>query len=316
MARIKAVVALLLLSLSSCAPATRHLSRAATQGAVEGVADAVAKHPEAQRKIADNLDEGAIRVGVERSSAGVIDGALDSLEEPARRERINKEVAAITASLVSTLVSSAGNAALSDANQQKVAAMTAGLVRLLKSELLPDQETVAKMMPVVRELVKNMTLGFQDAIDETQAKRNAGELPAGQGSVLWAAGEAAESSNEVLYMLGAGAVVLALAGIVVGVWAFRSAKANKAELAERDEAMLLMAEAIKSTESKPWSAELRSALREKLRGSPSSEQLRKLLRDKPALRLQAQRPVPPGAKVEGRGVPQRSPSGGVRESHA
>ena len=231
MARIKAVVALLLLSLSSCAPATRHLSRAATQGAVEGVADAVAKHPEAQRKIADNLDEGAIRVGVERSSAGVIDGALDSLEEPARRERINKEVAAITASLVSTLVSSAGNAALSDANQQKVAAMTAGLVRLLKSELLPDQETVAKMMPVVRELVKNMTLGFQDAIDETQAKRNAGELPAGQGSVLWAAGEAAESSNEVLYMLGAGAVVLALAGIVVGVWAFRSAKANKAELA-------------------------------------------------------------------------------------
>lgn len=305
MARFKALV-LLLLSMAGCAPTTRHFSRAMTEGVVEGAADAVAKNPDAQRKIANGLDQEAIEEGVKRSAGGVIDGTLDTLDDQQRRERLTKEIAAITSTLTTTLIQSAGSAALSDANQQKVAAMTAGLIRLVKAEVLPDEATVQKMMLVVRQLVKNMTLGFQDAIDETQAKRNSGELGPGQGSVLWATGQAAESGNEMFYMMGAGALALALIGVGIGIWAWRSSKAHKAELAERDEAMLLLAEAIKSTETQPWSGELRDALRDKMRSNQSSEYVRRMLRGKPELRMkEPRRSMPPSAPGSGLRRPER-----------
>lgn len=268
-----------------CVPTARHFTRAATEGVIEGAADAMAKNPDAQKKIAKGIDEDAIQEVTRKSSGGVIDGTLDSLDDKERRQRLTNEVAAITSTLTTTLVQSAGNAALSDANQKKVAAMTGALIRMVKSEVLPDQATVDKMMLVVRELVKNMTLGFQDAVDETHAKRESGELGKGEGSVLNALGQAAESGNEMLYMIGLLVGVLSILALAIAIWAWRSSRAHRKELAERDEAFMLMAEAIKGTEEQPWSGELREALRDKMRGHHSSEYVRKLLRKNPALRL-------------------------------
>lgn len=252
---------------------------------MEGAADALAKNPDAQKKIANGLDQEAIQEVTRKSAGGVIDGTLDSLDDKERRQRLTNEVAAITSTLTTTLVQSAGNAALSDANQKKVAAMTGALIRMVKAEVLPDEATVAKMMLVVRELVKNMTLGFQDAVDETHAKRESGELGKGEGSVLNAIGQAAESGNEMLYLIGIGVVVLALLALGIAIWSWRSSRLHRKELEERDEAFVLLAEAIKGMEHQPWAGELREALRDKMRGHQSSEYVRKLLRAKPDLRL-------------------------------
>ena len=83
-----------------------------------------------------------------------------------------------------------------------------------------------------------------------------------------------------------------IAAVSVVFWASRRIAHSREELRMRNEALLILASIIKSTESRPWAAELQVMLRNALRDRRSSECIRQLLRRHRELRLRALTPVP------------------------
>jgi len=182
---------------------------------------------------------------------------------------------------------------LSEKTEKRVRALISGnvsdlIVTILttaKAELGPSDERMEAVGKGARAITKQVTLGFQDAIDETRAGRENGRIPEGRGSVLWAAGEFAESGNTLFYGLGAAIGVLAIGMVGMLIWFSRRFKAHQSELKKREEALALVTEAIKSTEEKPWAGELQNALRQKLRDQNGGEYMRKFLKGRSELRF-------------------------------
>jgi hypothetical protein len=81
-----------------------------------------------------------------------------------------------------------------------------------------------------------------------------------------------------------------LVAVVVLLWSLRRVQRSRDELRLRTEALLVLASIIKSTESRPWAAELQLILRQALRDRRSSECIRQVLRRHRELRLRALAP--------------------------
>jgi hypothetical protein len=87
----------------------------------------------------------------------------------------------------------------------------------VRKELASTHVDQDQMASVTRELAKQATLGFQDALDEVRRAREAGAKGEGEGSVLWAATEAAESGDDLMWVLGI-LVALLLVAVLVLLW--------------------------------------------------------------------------------------------------
>ena len=102
-------------------------------------------------------------------------------------------------------------------------------------------------------------------------------MPKRDGALLIAAANASQTGNRILWTLGIGLGALAIGLGITLVWAIRKNRLRRSELAQRDGALLLLTEAIKSTATQPWADELHTALKTSIRDRPGGEQIRKVL---------------------------------------
>jgi hypothetical protein len=295
MRSLRAILAVAAIATTGCAGTIEDMARQTTpaivDGAVQGISD-----PQNQRKLAYNLQEDAIEEAVKRATAGMLDGTMQALSDEDRKEQMKAlmaEVQKATNQMIASSLDTALSSMLSEKTEKRIRAMLVGIVadiivtvtKTAKAELTPTDEGVDAMAIAARKVTKQVTLGFQDAIDETHTAKERGELPKGEGTVLWAAGEVAESGNALVYGLGAAIGTLALALVGMFVWFSRRFRAHQSELEKREEALVLVTEAIKSTEEMPWAGELQSALKQKLRDQQGGDYMRNLLKKRQDLRF-------------------------------
>jgi hypothetical protein len=268
-------LALGLMASTGCAAAARDLARQTTPAVVDGVVEGMSD-PGNQRQLAYNLQQDAIEEAVKRSLAGALDGTIESLSDEDRQERMKAlmgEVQKMTNQMVASTLDTALSSMLSEKVEKRVRSMLTGIVAdmiVTVSKTMGDQlkltdEGVEKMSLAARAVTKQVTLGVQDAIDETHSAKEKGDLPKGHGSVLWAAGEVAESGNTLVYGMVAAIAALGAALIVMFVVFSRRFRSHKSELEKRENALAMVTEALEQSADKPWSAELNDALRERLR---------------------------------------------------
>jgi hypothetical protein len=93
----------------------RDVTPAVVAGAVKGIAD-----PETQRLLVSAVDEGRVKTVTGRLGAGMIDAMLDTLEDPARRGRLEAIVTGLTAKAAGTAVDSMLARALDDKMQARM----------------------------------------------------------------------------------------------------------------------------------------------------------------------------------------------------
>ncbi len=182
---------------------TRSVARNATPAAVESGIEEVASAKN-QETIVQSIDPERVEEATEKVAAGATDGLVEAMSAPPRQERITQAMEPVVAAMVNTAVESA----LSDEQLQRI-----------------------------RELAKQATLGFQDAIDEVTTKREQGILPKDQGNVLQAVDDVAESGDITLYLVGALAGLLFLLLLGGIIWAIRRKRRYEFEAGSREAAL-------------------------------------------------------------------------------
>jgi hypothetical protein len=80
-----------------------------------------------------------------------------------------------------------------------------------------------------------------------------------------AASNASKTGNRIVWTLGIGLAALAFGLAVTLIWAILKNRLRRSELAQRDGALLLLTEAIKSTAAHPGAVEFHSALKTSIR---------------------------------------------------
>jgi len=194
---------LVVLTAAGCGGMTRTVARNATPAAVDSGLRAVTSD-EHQQLVVDAIDEDRVQDATEKLASGTTDGLVDALGEPERQERLTQAVAPMVSSMIDTAI----NQALTDGNLERV-----------------------------RALAKQATLGFQDAIDEVKSQKESGQLPKNKGNVLEAVNDVAESGDTTLYILGGAAAVLLLLLAFGVVWALRRKRKYEYEARLRDQAL-------------------------------------------------------------------------------
>lgn len=285
--RITLAIALLTCS-ASCASTVKDYSREVVPGVVGGAVDGIAD-PTNQDKLAYNLQEDAVREATKRISAGVVDGAVDTLTHEERKRRLDAfavELQGMTQRMVQSSVASAVEEALGEKTQGKIRGllrgvlsdMVATLFTSISAQLGTPEERLEAIGKSAREISKQVTLGFQEAVDDTRIARERGQLSEDRGALLEAAGNIPKSSNVVAIGLGGALVLVVGALIAMFVMFSRRFKLHAAELEERDATLRLVSEAIKSTEKEPWAKDLQRVMRDRA----ADAQLSKLFRVKEA----------------------------------
>lgn len=199
----RSVLIVVVLAAAGCGGMTRQVARNATPAAVDSGLRAVTSD-ESQQLVVDSIDEERVQAATEKLASGTTDGLVESLGEEERQARLTEAMAP----MVSSMVDTAMNQALNDANLERV-----------------------------RALAKQATLGFQDAIDEVKSQKESGELPKDKGNVLEAVDDVAESGDTTLYILGAVAAALLLALALGAVWALSRKRKYEYEASLRDRAL-------------------------------------------------------------------------------
>lgn len=258
----------------------KDVTPAVVAGAVKGIAD-----PETQRLMVAAVDEGRVKTVTGRLSAGMIDATLDTLEDPARQKRLEAIVTGLTAKAAGTAVDAILARALDEKVQARMRlAMRAAVADLITvifetvgSKTGSSKERVKAFGAAAHEIAKQATLGVQDALDETRRDRASGKMKIKDGALLIAAGNASETGSRILWTLGIGLGALALGLGITLIWAIRKNRSRRSELEQRDGALALLTEAIKSTAPQPWADQLHTVLKTSMRDRPGGEHIRKVL---------------------------------------
>jgi len=249
-------------------------------GAVKGLAD-----PNTQRQIVAAVDEGRVRTMSARLSAGIVDGMLDTLEDPARRARLEAIVNGLAAKAAGAAVDSVLASALDEKIQARIRlalrATVADLITVtfetVASKTGSPEERVKAFGAAAHEIAKQATLGVQDALDNTRRDRASGKMHEKDGALLIAAGSASQTGDRIVWTLGIGLGALALGLGITLIWAIRKNRMRRSELEQRDGALLLLTEAIKATATHPAANELHAVLKTSMRDRAAAEHVRKVL---------------------------------------
>jgi hypothetical protein len=244
----------------------------------EVITDAVKElaNPETQQQVIAAVDESRVKALTARLSAGFVDGVLDSLEEPARRARLE----AIVNGIASKAAGSATDTVLARVLDEGVEArmrlaMRGTLLDLLKAG--GSEEQTKAFGVAAHEIARQATLGFQDALDDTRRDRASGKMPKVDGAIVIAANNASQTGGRILWTLGIGLGALALGLAMTLVWAIRKNRLRRSEVQQRDNALILLTDALKSTAAQPGSQELRDVLKASMRDRAGAEHIRKVL---------------------------------------
>lgn len=197
------LTAAVLLCSTACASLTKKVARDATPEAIDSGIQAGLSEQN-QEAVVDAIEPARVEQATDKVAAGATDGWAKAMGEGQRQARVAEALAPVVASLVDASV----ERALSD-------------------------EHLAR----VRELAKQATLGFQDAIDEVTQQRDKGEIPRDEGNVLEAVDKLAEDGWTTLSLVGAFAGVLGLLLVVGLAWAFSRRRRYEKEIADRNRAL-------------------------------------------------------------------------------
>ena len=258
----------------------KEVTPAVVAGAVKGIAD-----PNTQRLLVAAVDEGRIKTVSARMSAGIVDGVLDTLEDPARRKRLETILNGLTATAAGAAIDSVLEHALDEKAQTRMRSVMRATVTdlvttifaVVGSKVGSPEDRVKAFGAAAHEIAKQATLGVQDALDGTRRDRASGKMKIKDGALLLAANSASQTGSRILWTLGLGLGALALGLGVMLIWAIRKNRLRRSELAQRDGALRLLTEAIKSTATQPWADELHTVLRSSIGDRPGGEHIRKVL---------------------------------------
>ena len=267
--------ALLALGLCGCGAVLRDAVRQVTP---EVVTDAVKElaNPETQQQVVAAVDEGRVKALTARLSAGFVDGVLDSLEDPARRSRLEAIVSGIASKAAGSATDTVLARVLDEGVEARIRlALRGTLLDLLKAG--GSAEQTKDFGVAAHEIAKQATLGFQDALDDTRRDRTSGKVAKVDGAIVIAANNASQTGARILWTLGIGLGALALGLAVTLFWAIRKNRLRRSELEQRDNALMLLTDAIKSTSAQPGSQELRDVLKASMRDRAGAEHIRKVL---------------------------------------
>jgi len=214
------------LAATGCASTVEKVARQTTPAIIEEGVEKVAD-PRTQRKLVESIDEELVEKAARRITAGVVDGTLDAFAEDERKARVSGiaakfvlplSIRTIEPQAITGAIHASMESALGRDNQARMERFSAALSRSLIAgfaegageQLGPGvgdkiNESLGKS---AREIAKQATLGFQDAISEAEEKRKKGESDA---SVLSFAGKAAEAGISGITLLAAVAVLAAVA---------------------------------------------------------------------------------------------------------
>jgi hypothetical protein len=267
-----------------CAAMMRDAAEEVTPAVIASAAKELAD-PNTQRQMVAAIDEGRVQTVAARLSAGFVDGVLDTLEDPARRARLE----AILNGLAATAAGAATDAILARALDEKVQVRMRLAMRATVTDLITVIfETVDSKIgspegrsnafgAAAHDIAKQATLGFQEALDDTRRERASGTMAQEDGALLIAAGNASQTGNRILWTLGIGLGAVVLGLVITLIWAIRKNRLRRSELQERDGALVLLTEAIKSTATRPWADEFNTVLKTSIRDRAGGEHIRKVL---------------------------------------
>jgi hypothetical protein len=306
-----------------CGGMLRDAAREATPAVVSGAVEGLAR-PETQRELLVAAEPGQVRKLSGQLTAGVVDGALDTLEDPGRRQRIAElsnrlvegglmaldtpehraRLEALVARTTSTAVGAAVDTTLSRAlderTQLRVRSATKAAVTELvraafeaaRSEVGSAAERDEAVGALAHEVAKGATLGFQAAIDQAARERASGAVPKGEGALLAAVGEAPTTGSRIVGILAAGLSIIALVLATGLVWAIRKNRARRAELEQRDEALRVLTEAMQSNAAEAPLEERRVALPTPTVDAQGGAYVRRAPRERYGPRARRRRRVP------------------------
>lgn len=202
-AKLLVLAALAFFSCAACASLTKKVARDATPEAIDSGIEA-GLSDENQTKIVEAIEPERVEQATDKVIAGATDGWVNAMSEEERQARIAQAMAPIVGSLVDASVD-----------------------RTLSDEHLAR----------IRELAKQATLGFQDAIDEVTEQRDKGQIPANEGNVLEAVDKLAEDGGTTLSVAGMIAATLGLLLIVGVAWAIGRRRRYEKDITERNQAL-------------------------------------------------------------------------------
>lgn len=284
------------LFVTGCSAFARDAVKSTVPVAVESIVDKTTD-PAIQRQIAERIEPEYVQQTSNKLVSGVVDGSLDSLSQPERRTELRQVFSELLAGFQLPLAiqridkGSVGDivdelirrAFASDGDKFKLvlrAAMheiVAAAFEQVRAEL-EGQEIGKTLSAGAREMAKEATLGFQEAIDDTARQKRSGKLGADEGNVLDAANRAAQSSSSIVPIAVAAFVGFALALFGAILWAGRRRRVIRSDMASRDEALLAMVDVLRASEGKPWARELNQIVRDTIHDRENIDHLRQLLR--------------------------------------
>jgi len=290
------LLALSLGTLVSCA-GPQELAKDATTGAIDASVDGIAA-PQNQERVIESIEPKRVEEATRRVGVGVVGGTLDALSDPEIAARLStfatstmQPVARAMGAAMADAIGAALSRAFTEETKQELRQAVRAVVddvvtqtfESVNAQLGPKEERDAAIGATVRAVAHGAALGFQDAVDESTKKKEQGDVESHQGNVLPAMNSAAEAAPSLVWIVAgvAAGLLLAIVALLVG------RRRHRAAVAERDAALLLMAQAIKSTEDRPWVGELREALRDAFRDTDGADYMRKLMRANPELRLRS-----------------------------
>ena len=275
-----AIIGLVLLN-SSCSAMMRSIAKEATPAVVSGVVAGVSD-PNTQRQLVAAIDEERMTALSARLSAGVVDGLLDTLEDPTRRKRLEVIVRDLTSdcsSFCRRLASFAGTRCKNSVARRPFAGgSNVGDRRYCRHQNRSVWRGRSEALSAAaHEIGKQATLGFQEALDETRRQRESGEMAKSDGALILAASSASLTGSRILWTLGIGLGALAAGLAITLIWAIRKNRLRRSELQQRDDALLLLTEAIQATAADPGTDELHKVLKTAIRERPGGAHINKVL---------------------------------------
>lgn len=245
----------LAIGVSGCGGLAREVVREATPGLVEGSVRGL-NTPGLQRDLAEGVDPQAVELLAERVSGSVVDGTLRALADPARREALRDATGGLRLPLgiehlddVSVVRAADGAvaAAIRHIDDEQVRAWARSAVdEAVRTAFTAGRDELGGLADpgteglgrATREVAKQATLGFQDALDEIRRERESGAKSEDEGSILFAASKAVESGEVILDVWRVSLIMTGIALLLAIGWAVHRSRVHRQELAQRDEALL------------------------------------------------------------------------------
>lgn len=304
------------LASAGCAETAKQAARSAAPAAAEGTLDA-ARKPDNRQDIATIIGDPQIREASKALAGSVADGVFDALtdeERTAALERLSarlvehlgpalakttmRDLRPAMSAVIAESVDQTMARLLSDENRERAGSVVAEIaqsaVRGMSEQIgndvarlgaTPDGTAEAANLSLLlaRNAGRGVALGIQDAVSETTLRREQGQKRPGE--ILALAGQAADLGVGLAAAMALALIGGAIALCAILAWLGWRARNFRRESERREDALLMLARVIKSTENAAWAQELHERIRDAARDDTAGNTLREVLHRHGNLRL-------------------------------